>query len=151
MTSGDMMAKLGKNSSSYGLAALALAFLLSPAPAIAETNQPTLTGIPVVVDGDTIDLAGARIRLQGIDAPAEHQTCTTSGKKWLCGWEASNALAFIVARHWVTCSLRGKDRFGFEMAVCRTGPIELNAYMVENGWARAVGSCVARPESPLDF
>jgi endonuclease YncB( thermonuclease family) len=100
-------------------------------------KQQTLTGIPKIVDGDTIRIGSTRIRLHGIDAPESKQTCTAGSKEWRCGWEATNALANIVGRHWVTCSKRDTDRYGRVVAVCRAGPINLNAWMVGNGWAVA--------------
>jgi len=48
------------------LVALAVA-----APAVAAE----ITGPARVIDGDTIDIAGTRIRLWGIDAPETRQTC----------------------------------------------------------------------------
>ena len=103
----------------------------------AAPKQETLTGIPKITDGDTIRIGNTRIRLYGIDAPEAKQTCTAGGKKWRCGWEATNALANIVGKHWVTCSKRDTDRYGRVVAVCRAGPIELGAWMVGNGWAVA--------------
>ena len=78
-----------------------------------------------------------RIRLHGIDAPEAKQTCTADGNAWRCGWEANNALANIVGEHWVTCRQRDKDRYGRIVAVCRAGPVDLNAWMVGEGWAVA--------------
>ena len=45
--------------------------LLAPSVAVAD-----ITGKPRVIDGDTIEIAGERIRLHGIDAPESKQTCT---------------------------------------------------------------------------
>jgi endonuclease YncB( thermonuclease family) len=102
-----------------------------------NSKKITLTGIPKITDGDTIRIGSTRIRLHGIDAPEAKQTCTSDGKDWRCGWEATNALASIVGKHWVTCSKRDTDRYGRVVAVCRAGPINLNAWMVSNGWAVA--------------
>jgi endonuclease YncB( thermonuclease family) len=102
-----------------------------------RTSTQELTGIPKITDGDTIRIGNTRIRLHGIDAPEAKQTCTANGKEWRCGWEATNALANIVGRHWVTCSKRDMDRYGRVVAVCRAGPIDLNAWMVGYGWAVA--------------
>lgn len=54
-------------------AALLIACLSSPSIA----NDDELSGIPSIVDGDTIDLQGIRIRLHGIDAPEAGQKCKT--------------------------------------------------------------------------
>ena len=102
-----------------------------------KASTAELTGIPKITDGDTIRIGNTRIRLHGVDAPEATQTCTADGKEWRCGWEATNALANIVGRHWVTCSKYDMDRYGRIVAVCRAGPIDLNAWMVGNGWAVA--------------
>ncbi|MBO33266.1 MAG: hypothetical protein CMM74_09875 [Rhodospirillaceae bacterium] len=102
-----------------------------------QNKQQTLTGIPKIIDGDTIRIGNTRIRLHGIDAPEAKQTCNASGKEWRCGWEATNALANVVGEHWVTCSRRDTDRYGRVVAVCRAGPIDFGTWMVGNGWAVA--------------
>jgi len=38
-------------------------------------TEPTLTGIPKIVDGDTIWIGTTKIRLHGIDAPESKQEC----------------------------------------------------------------------------
>ena len=50
-----------------------LAALLFLAQSVAHAD---ITGKPRVIDGDTIEIAGERIRLHGIDAPESKQTCT---------------------------------------------------------------------------
>ena len=102
-----------------------------------QTIEQTLTGIPQITDGDPIRIGGTRIRLHGIDAPEAKQTCFVEGKEWRCGWESTNALANIVGKHWVTCTRRDTDRYGRVVAVCRAGHIDLNSWMVGNGWAVA--------------
>ncbi len=50
------------------LLASALALALLPGLAFAD-----ITGQPRVIDGDTIEVAGQRLRLHGIDAPESRQ------------------------------------------------------------------------------
>jgi endonuclease YncB( thermonuclease family) len=102
-----------------------------------KPTKPTLSGIPRIIDGDTIRIGNTRIRLHGIDAPEAKQTCTAGGKEWSCGREATNALVDIFGEHWVSCSQRDRDRYGRIVAVCRAGSVNLNAWMVLNGWAVA--------------
>jgi endonuclease YncB( thermonuclease family) len=100
-------------------------------------TEPTLSGIPRIIDGDTIRIGKTRIRLHGIDAPEAKQTCTVGGKEWQCGQDATNALVRIVGEHQVSCSQRDMDRYERIVAVCRAGSVDLNAWMVGNGWAVA--------------
>ena len=47
-----------------------------------------------MIDGDTIDIHGERIRLFGIDAPESRQTCTDAARDttYRCGQRAAEAL-----------------------------------------------------------
>ncbi len=67
--------------------ALAIALCLLASPALAA-----VTGIASVIDGDTLEIHGQRIRLHGIDAPESRQLCFIDGKPWQCGKDAANAL-----------------------------------------------------------
>ena len=103
-------------------------------PAVAQDYS----GVPHVVDGNTIIINYQRIRLHGIKAPDAGQTCGLDDKILLCGREATNALANIVGRHWVTCRKHRLTEFGNVDATCFAGEVlNLNAWMVRNGWATA--------------
>src|SRR5262245_27291975 len=57
-----------------------------------------LVGIASVIDGDTIEIHGTRIRLNGIDAPESAQLCLDgAGRKYRCGQRSSLALADFLA------------------------------------------------------
>ena len=103
-----------------------------PAP-----KQSGISGKPRVIDGDTIEIAGKKFRLHGIDAPEAKQTCTVNGQPWRCGWEATNALAFETAYQWARCDQKDVDRYGRIIAVCYVGPYDLGVRMVRAGWALA--------------
>ena len=97
-----------------------------------------LDGVPDVLDGDTVFVAGARVRLEGIDAPEMDQVClTSSGECWRCGEEARAHLAEKIGRQFVTCRANGEDRYGRTLATCRLGlgDVDLNAWMVREGLA----------------
>jgi hypothetical protein len=70
-----------------------------------------ITGIPRVVDGDTLVIPKERIRLHGIDSPETRQTCTKVGKVWNCGRDATAALATRIGAQSVTCKGDKRDRY----------------------------------------
>ena len=104
---------------------------------LAAAAHADLTGIPRIIDGDTIEVAGQRVRLHGIDAPESRQTCPADGKPWQCGKDATAALKHMVGTNQVTCVERDRDRYGRVVAVCHAGDVNLNARMVRDGWALA--------------
>jgi len=111
-----------------------LTILLSATPATANE----LNGVASVIDGDTVEIRGTRIRLHGIDAPESRQLCTRpSGQSWRCGQQAALALSDRIGRRSVICVARDTDRYGRTIAVCSQDGIDLNAWMVAEGWAVA--------------
>ncbi len=72
--------------------ALIFALCLLATPALAD-----VAGVASVIDGDTIEVYGQRIRLHGIDAPESRQLCRLDGKRWQYGRDAANALADKIA------------------------------------------------------
>ena len=91
-----------------------------------------------VLDGDTIEISGQRIRLEGIDAPEGSQTCARAGGgTWRCGQEASNALQKLIGRQSVRCEGRGSDSYGRVLGICFVGATDINAEMVRRGFAWA--------------
>ena len=104
---------------------------------IAAPARADVTGKPLVIDGSTLEIAGERIRLYGIAAPAPDQTCTAGGAQWRCGEEATYALTFETAYHWVTCRGGSRNREGRLVAVSFVGPYDLAARIVRSGWALA--------------
>jgi endonuclease YncB( thermonuclease family) len=111
-----------------------LAFGLS-LPTMAE--EP-LVGTASVIDGDTIEIHGQRIRLYGIDAPESRQECVRPDRtSWRCGQQAALALSDRIGRSIVRCNPRDRDRYSRIVAICFKGGEELNRWMVANGWAVA--------------
>jgi endonuclease YncB( thermonuclease family) len=104
-------------------------------PSRASAEQ--IAGVAAVIDGDTIDIHGRRIRLAGIDAPESGQLCEMAGQPYRCGQHAALALADHVMGQVVTCRQRGIDRYGRIVAVCQVADTDLSRWLVTAGWALA--------------
>lgn len=96
-----------------------------------------LAGRAFVIDGDTIEVHGRRIRLHGIDAPENDQMCERNGRPWRCGRDATAALDRFIGGRSVTCHELDVDRFGRSVARCLVNGQDVNAWLVRNGWAIA--------------
>lgn len=119
--------------------AAALVFVLyvgSVSPASAKPPVDTVTGVASVIDGDTIEVHGQRIRLFGIDAPESRQLCQDSkGEDYRCGQKAALALADKIGRQTVRCEGKATDRYGRLVAVCYLKDLDLGAWLVSEGLA----------------
>lgn len=121
-----------------GALAVTLApFVLPDTAAPAPAAQP-ITGRASVIDGDTIEIAGTRIRLSGIDAPESWQKCQdAAGAPYSCGQASAEALdAFLAASRPTTCQPLSLDRYGRTVADCqRADGQSAQSFLVRGGWA----------------
>lgn len=114
-------------------ALLALLLLATPAAA-----QAPLVGPVIVVDGDSLLMGGAQIRIDAIDAPEAKQTCQRAdGQPYPCGLEATAALRALIGGRPVSCRPQGVDRYKRTLAACSVGSVDIGAWMVVNGHAIA--------------
>ena len=90
-----------------------------------------------MIDGDTLEIRGWRIRLHGIDAPESRQLCHLDGKPWQCGKDAANALAEKIDRRPRPCEDLGRGRYKRIIARCTVVGEALGQWMVTQGWAVA--------------
>ena len=94
-----------------------------------------------IVDGDTIEVAGRRVRLEGIDAPEMAQTCQGGvgdpARDWDAGRAARRQLQKLIADSAVSCRDQGRDRYGRTLATCFVDGRDINAAMVSTGYAWA--------------
>lgn len=79
-----------------------------------------------MIDGDTIEIHGQRIRIWGIDAPEGRQRCTRGGVTYRCGQEAANQLAVFIGTQPITCEPKGRpNRYRRIVARCEvTAPFK---------------------------
>ena len=97
------------------------------------------SGVPKVVDGDSLILNNERVRLRGIDAPEGRQYCEKQGKKWACGRAATSALRRLIGGQNVACTGSEFDKHDRLLGVCTVGDVEINRFMVREGWAVSFG------------
>lgn len=111
-------------------------------------DPPAIVGQASVIDGDSIEIHGQRIRLWGIDAPESGQTCERGGEIYRCGQQAALWLARDIGDQVVTCIPHGpRDRYRRSVAKCSVNvvsqseweavdvPLDLAGGLVAVGWA----------------
>ena len=124
---------------------ITILFLIFTSNILAEE----ITGIPRVVDGDTVHINEFKIRLEGIDAPEIKQQCKKPflkvsviigfefNKSYSCGVIAKKKLIDKIDNSKIKCISSSKDRYKRFLATCFKDKINLNKWMVRNGNAVA--------------
>lgn len=100
----------------------------SPAPVSATVR---------VIDGDTIEVDGERVRLLGIDAPEDDQICGIDGASFSCGDAATSKLQELIGQRQIECVGDDRDRYGRLIAICSVDGRDVGQEMVRSGWAVA--------------
>ena len=109
-----------------------LIFALASCPA-ASAQKSSPAGTASVIDGDTIEIHGERIRLNGFDAPERGKKCGSVNVYQ----RASLALSDFIGRSTVKCESTGeKDNYNRLVAQCSVKGVDLGDHMVRQGWAR---------------
>jgi endonuclease YncB( thermonuclease family) len=107
----------------------ALAFLIIGSTPAALADD--LTGQASIIDGDTLEIHGARIRLWGIDAPESSQFCRGEDSlPYRCGAKAANDLDAFIARRPVNCLPITLDQYRRTVASCSVEGVDLGQWLV---------------------
>ncbi|WP_254683734.1 thermonuclease family protein [Ruegeria sp. AD91A] len=90
------------------------------------TAGQTIEGKARAIDGDTILVAGVKVRLNGVDAM---ELGTQAGQ------QAKAATSKIVHRKNVTCELNGERSYDRMIGVCYANSEDVAAVLIANGYA----------------
>jgi endonuclease YncB( thermonuclease family) len=103
---------------------------------VAQANDD-IAGRASVIDGDTVEIRGQRIRVWGIDAPEGQQRCVKDGKLWRAHADSANALDAYLAGRSITCKRKDIDRYKRIVATCIVDgeDEDMGGWMVRMGWA----------------
>lgn len=117
------------------LATASIAFAL-PVMIYPSQAQPPSTsdiaGVASVIDGDTIEIHGTRVRLSGYDTPERGKRCGSTNAYQ----KAALALSDFIGTRTVNCIAHDTDRYGRTIATCSSGGVDLGSHMVRAGWGR---------------
>ena len=108
--------------------------------ATAISAAAEIRGKARVVDGGTVEIAGRRLRLAGIGAPALDQVCHRAGHAYDCGKVARAVLWDLIGGREVACQPvadGGRATPENIVAICTAGEVNLGEGMVAAGWAQA--------------
>ncbi len=96
-----------------------------------------ISGIPKIIDGDTVRISIYKIRLEGIDAPEIRQICKKNKREYFCGRVSREKLDAKVKGNNIVCKTYSRDRYKRYLATCYINELNLNQWMVRNGHALA--------------
>lgn len=118
--------------------AVALAPLQGEAAPARKGLPAEVAGTASVVDADTLEIGGVRVRLTGVDAPESGQKCRDAGGRFVrCGTIAANALSAWLNRNPVSCEIEDKDRYGRLIGKCSVRGDDVQEWLVSHGHALA--------------
>ena len=116
---------------------------------VSKVTAEEISGIPKIIDGDTVHINNYKFRLEGIDAPEMKQQCKKESlkisstidfsfyKDYSCGQVSKAKLKSKINGSKIRCKSTSKDKYRRYIATCFKGETNLNRWMVRNGYAIA--------------
>lgn len=108
------------------------------APGRPKKPSGSIAGRASVIDADTVEIHGQRIRIWGIDAPEGGQTCMDgAGSEYRCGQIGSMKLSsYLDEAQPIVCTQRDVDKYGRVVATCvNSFGQDVATWLVQNGHA----------------
>ncbi|WP_299412066.1 thermonuclease family protein [uncultured Sulfitobacter sp.] len=104
----------------------------------ANLSEDQINGPIRVIDGDSFEVAGTKIRLHAIDAPENDQMCETEqGTQWACGGWITKVVTDRYSGQTANCTAIELDRYGRTVARCTALGEDVGAWLVREGLAFA--------------
>ena len=105
---------------------------------VVSSTAETIVGRASVIDGDTVEIRGERVRFNGIDAPESAQLCADSaGRTYRCGARSAEALSeWLAASSPTACKFVERDQYGRFVDNCtRADGTSVQRWLVRSGYA----------------
>jgi endonuclease YncB( thermonuclease family) len=109
--------------------------LLLAAAAAAHAGDVSLQGTARLIDGNTLDIDGQAVVLDGIQPIGSTRLCPVGKRRMPCATLAEAELGPLIASQSVSCDLTGSDGLGRAVGRCRVAGVELSAILIERGLA----------------
>jgi endonuclease YncB( thermonuclease family) len=117
--------------------------------ATSAASAQSIVGRASVIDGDTLDIRGERVRILDIDAPESGQFCFKKTENldvgaWPCGQKAALALSDWIGQQTVTCESTKKEAnelYKHWLARCTVAGQDVAEWLAANGWAVPYRDC----------
>lgn len=107
---------------------------LAVLPEIPVLKRPAIEGRATAVSGDTLEISGRIVRLEGIEAPALAQDCDKAGaRRWRCGESARDALARAIRGKTISCAVPPGEKGKAATGRCAAGETDLALELVRSG------------------
>ncbi|MGY3032727.1 endonuclease YncB(thermonuclease family) [Bradyrhizobium sp. USDA 4354] len=101
-----------------------------------KASSSDLMGRASVIDADTLEIHGKRIRIWGLDAPENDQLCRDEeGRLYRCGAEAANQLYEHISGGPLACTQISYDRYRRIVATCTLTGDDVGEWLVAQGLA----------------
>lgn len=99
----------------------------------------------VVQNGGMFKTDKLSVHLAGLDALDFNDDCeSTLGKNWPCGRMARTALRRLIRAREVVCTILKKLPDNAIMADCKVAGIDINEWVIRQGWARPTSTATRR-------